>query len=96
MAWPPKNLEALLRKAGKILRAAGAEEVYVFGSAATGTMNERSDVDLAVSGLPPRSFFPAMAKVSDVFERAIDLVDLDVKSPFTRYLREEGELKRVV
>ncbi len=96
MDWPPKNLDELLRKAGEILRQAGAQEVFVFGSAATGRMHEHSDIDLAVSGLPPRAFFSTMAKVSDVFERAIDLVDLDVISPFTTYLREEEELRRVV
>ena len=96
MSWPPQDLDELLRRAGEILREAGAREVYVFGSAATGQMHVHSDIDLAVTGLPPKVFFPTMAKVSDVFGRAVDLVDLDVVSPFSTYLREEGELRRVV
>ncbi len=95
MPWPPENLDDLLLKAAAILRRAGAHEVYVFGSAVRGSMHEGSDIDMAVSGLPARLFFPTMAKVSDVFGRSVDLVDLDVSSPFTDYLREEGELRRV-
>jgi len=95
MAWPPENLEELLQKAAAILRRAGAHEVYVFGSAERGRLHERSDIDLAVTGLPAQAFFPTMADVSEVFGRSVDLVDLDVSSPFTDYLREEGELRRV-
>ena len=54
-----------------------------------------SDVDLAVSGLPPERFFDAMAKAEDALDGELDLVDLDEPSPFTRYLREEGELQLV-
>lgn len=84
-----------IEKAATALKAAGAREVYLFGSAATGRMREDSDVDLAVSGLPPETFFKVMAKVSDILGRSVDLIDLDESSPFTRYLKEEGELQRV-
>jgi predicted nucleotidyltransferase len=67
----------------------------VFGSAATGKMRENSDVDMAVSGLPPEVFFRAMAADHDALGRPLDLVDLDEDNPFTRYLKEEGELCRV-
>jgi predicted nucleotidyltransferase len=96
MVWPPADLEELLIEAGKVLRAAGAREVYVFGSAAEGRMHERSDIDLAVTGLPPRDFIPAMARVGNVFGRSVDLVDLDLDSPFIAYLKaREGRLRRV-
>jgi hypothetical protein len=35
------------------------------------------------------------AGVSDLIGRSVDLVDLDVNTPFTRYLRLENELIRV-
>jgi len=95
MSWPPSNLEELLHRSAEVLRAAGARAVYVFGSAATGRMNERSDVDLAVSGLPPRSFIPAKVAVGNLFGRSVDLVDLDEEGPFIRYLKREGELRLV-
>lgn len=89
------NLARLVRRAAEILRAAGAREVYVFGSVANGRVHEHSDIDLAVSGLPPRDFIPAMGRVGDLFGRCIDLVDLDIDSPFTRHLKQEGELRLV-
>lgn len=96
MSWPPENLSELLVEAAAILRAAGAREVYIFGSAATGRMHGHSDVDLAVSGLPPKIFFRTMSKVSMLFDGWVDLVDLDVISPFTTYLKtKEGCLRRV-
>jgi predicted nucleotidyltransferase len=84
-----------IERAAAVLKAAGAREVYVFGSAATGRLREGSDVDLAVSGLPPERFFEAMGEAGDALGRPLDLIDLDEASPFTRYLKQEGELHRV-
>ena len=89
------DLRQRIARAAAVLKAAGAREVYVFGSAATGRLRPGSDVDLAVSGLPPERFFDAMAKAEDALDGELDLVDLDEPSPFTRYLREEGELQLV-
>ncbi len=88
-------LKALIIQAAEALKSVGAKEVYVFGSVANGDFQERSDVDLAVSGLPPEKFFEAMGKAGGILSRPLDLVDLDEETPFTRYLREEGELRRV-
>lgn len=90
-----KEMKQLIEQAVVVLKAAGAREVYLFGSAAKGTLREDSDVDLAVSGLPPQVFFNAMGRAGDILGRPVDLVDLDEANPFTRYLREEGELQRV-
>ena len=89
------EMKRLIEKAAGILKAAGAREVYVFGSVARGTMLEGSDVDFAVSGLPHEVFFKIMGKVGDILERPVDLIDLDEVNPFTRYLKEERELHRV-
>ncbi|MGH9470948.1 MAG: nucleotidyltransferase family protein [Terriglobia bacterium] len=90
-----QDTDKLIEQAAAALRAAGAREVYVFGSAATGKLHDGSDVDLAVSGLPPEVFFRAMGAASQVLRRPLDLVDLDEDNPFTRYLKSEGELRRV-
>ena len=90
------EMRQLIEEAAAVLKAAGAREVHVFGSTAQGTLREDSDVDLAVSGLPPEVFFRAMAQASDVLRRPLDLIDLDEATPFTRYLKEEGVLRRVV
>ncbi len=84
-----------VRQAAQALIAAGAREVFLFGSAATGKMHEGSDIDLAVAGLPGKVFFQAMGQASDILQYPLDLVDLDEDTPFTRYLKEEGELVRV-
>jgi predicted nucleotidyltransferase len=89
------ELGALIEKAAAALKAEGAREVYVFGSVSKGKLRPHSDVDIAVSGLPAEVFFRAMGKASRAVGRPVDLIDLDVENPFTRYLREEGELQRV-
>ena len=89
------NLSTLLSQAAAALKEAGAREVYLFGSAAQGSVREDSDIDLAVSGLPPEVFFKAMGKAGDILQRPLDLVDLDEENPFTRYLKEEKELVRI-
>ena len=89
------SIESLIERAAAILRAAGAHEVYLFGSAVSGGVRPDSDVDLAVSGLPPEVFFRAMSDAERALGLPLDLIDLDEDNPFTRYLRSEGELRRV-
>jgi predicted nucleotidyltransferase len=88
-------LRDLVKQGAALLAAAGAREVYVFGSVAAGKVREDSDVDLAVAGLPPERFFTTLAHLEDLFERTVDLVDLDDATPFTEYLRNKGLLRRV-
>ncbi|MCX5771647.1 MAG: nucleotidyltransferase domain-containing protein [Candidatus Hydrogenedentes bacterium] len=89
------ELRKRLAQAAQALKAAGAREVYLFGSAATGGLREGSDIDLAVTGLPPEVFFKAMGNAGDILRRPLDLIDLDEDNPFTRYLKEEEELVRI-
>ncbi len=77
------------------LKAAGAREVYVFGSVVRGKSHAALDIDLAVSGLPPGIFYHTLARVCEVIDRDVDLVDLDKKTPFIDYLRAENDLVRV-
>ncbi|MCX6884857.1 MAG: nucleotidyltransferase domain-containing protein [Verrucomicrobiota bacterium] len=85
----------LIQRAAAELKKAGAREIYVYGSAARGTDDLSSDLDLAVSGLPPSVFYRMGARVSDLIGRSVDLIDLDINTPFTRHLRMENELIRV-
>lgn len=70
------QVEEILQEAVRIGKKFGAQSIYLFGSRAKGTATQRSDIDLAVSG------------VADVFALkecldelptlySIDLVDLD-------------------
>jgi len=89
------EINALIRKAAEVLKSFGATDVYLFGSVAKGTNNKGSDIDLAVSGIPPEKFFEAMGDTFGAIRREIDIVDLDEKTPFIDYLRSHGELQRV-
>ena len=89
------DLEQRIKSAADVLRAHGAVEVYVFGSAATGKLREHSDVDLAIVGLPPEIFFQAMADAADILGRPVDLVDLADGGPLVDYLKRKGKLQRV-
>ena len=89
------EMRELIKRAATVLKEAGAHEVYLFGSGAKGNIRENSDIDLAVSGLPPEKFFQTMGLVADILQRPLDLVDLDELNPFTRYLKEEKELQDV-
>lgn len=89
------DLKDRIQAAAEALRSAGAREVYVFGSAATGRLREDSDIDLAVAGLPPKRFLEAMGRAARAMGRPVDLVDLDEENPFTDYLRRKGGLQRV-
>jgi predicted nucleotidyltransferase len=84
-----------LERGAALLKAVGAREVFVFGSVAEERAREGSDIDLAVAGLPPEIFFATMGRLADLFDRTVDLVDLDEASPFTIYLRSKGLLRRV-
>ena len=89
------ELRRAIQKTAKVLRQFGAREVYTFGSVSEGVSRPGSDVDIAVSGIPPRLFFRAMSKAGDTLSMPLDLIDLDEDTPFTRYLREKGGLALV-
>jgi predicted nucleotidyltransferase len=82
-------------KAAKLFIGLGASQVFVFGSAIKGQLRPASDIDMAVSGLPPRVYFSAISQASDLIGRPVDLVDLDDDTGLVRYLRDSGELVRV-
>jgi hypothetical protein len=59
------------------------------------TTTEHSDIDLAVSGIPPEKFYEAMGDTFGAIRQEIDIIDPDEKSSFVDYLRTHGELHRV-
>ena len=85
----------LLLAAANVFLRMGATQVFVFGSATKGNLGPDSDIDMAVTGLPPKVYFSAISKASDLLGRPVDLVDLDDSTPLVRYLRGSGALVRV-
>jgi predicted nucleotidyltransferase len=90
----PREKEAVA-KAAQLFRDMGATQVFMFGSAVKGQLRPDSDIDMAVSGLPPRVYFSAVNQASDLLGRPVDLMDLDDDTPLVRYLRASGDLVRV-
>ncbi len=86
--------KSALAAAARLFRSMGATQVFVFGSAATGRMTASSDVDMAVSGLPPNLYFSAVSQASDLLNWPVDLVDLEDRTPIIQYLLHSGELIR--
>jgi predicted nucleotidyltransferase len=89
------EIQSEVERVVKALKSFGAREVYLFGSAAAGQMGESSDLDFAVSGLPPRDFYRAVTRAMRAAGSPVDVVDLDLATPFTRHLRQEHKLVRV-
>jgi predicted nucleotidyltransferase len=90
-----EELMVLIRKATEVLKSFGATEVYLFGSVAKGTYKPGSDIDFAVSGLPPEKYYHAVGEIMSILRHPVDLIDLDHKNEFTEYLSKHGELRHV-
>jgi uncharacterized protein len=92
----PDKFRADLNRAVAVLRDHGAKEIYVFGSTVERSDGvEPNDLDIAVSGLPPRPFLHAYGILLGELECPFDLVDLDSDGWLSRRLRERGHLERV-
>lgn len=89
------RLRERLPDAARLLRERfRAEGVVLFGSLAPdgGEPTEGCDVDLAVSGLAPEAYFPALAELAALFSAPVDLVRLEEAPPsLRRRVEEVGE-----
>lgn len=88
----PRAIEHDIQRAVAILKAGGCREVFLFGSAVTGTLHAKSDLDFAVRGCPPANFFRLLGRLMSELDRPVDLVDLDQSNPFVTFLLAEGHL----
>ena len=79
----------------KILKEAGCQEIFIFGSLANGEASADSEIDLAIRGCPPRLFFKTWGKLLRRLEHSTHLVDLDEDNPQVEYIKKWGGLKRV-
>jgi predicted nucleotidyltransferase len=84
-----------IKKAIEIFKELGSEEVYIFGSLVDGTITSRSDIDLAVKGIPPGFYIKALAKLIMQLDHPVDLINLDEDNRFGNMLKREGYLRRV-
>jgi uncharacterized protein len=87
-----ERLRILLPEARQLLvERYRASRVVLFGSLATGGHSERSDVDLAVLGVPSDRYFHALADLMVLFGGPVDLVRIEEALPSLRScIEEEG------
>lgn len=87
---PPWELSRpeCLRLAGlaaDYLRARGTVRVRLFGSLARGRApGVHSDFDLAVEGLPPKTYLASLGSLLQLLPLPVDLVELEYASPVLR------------
>jgi predicted nucleotidyltransferase len=84
-----------VRKAVEILKEAGCDQVFLFGSLASQNAGEEADIDLAVRGCPQREFFHLLGLLLLGLEHSVDLINLDTQEDLTRFLEEEEELVQI-
>lgn len=70
------TVEEVIQETAKLCRSFHAKDVILYGSRAKGTARERSDIDIAVSGV--ENFDLLVEKVEDLPTLySVDLVDMD-------------------
>jgi predicted nucleotidyltransferase len=75
----------LARQGAALLYANGAQKVWLFGSVARGRpQDERSDIDLAVEGLPGNLFFRMLGELDQLLHCPVDLVEMETASHLLR------------
>jgi len=88
----PQEYREDIDKAVRILKDEGCTEVYLFGSLAEGRFNEGSDIDLAIKGCPKGKYYKILGKLLLELNHSVDLIDLDRKNDFVKYIEKEGVL----
>lgn len=66
-----------------------AKKVLLFGSSLDPHL-EANDIDLAVEGIEPRSFFKYYGELLFGLSKPVDIVDLSKKSRFTEFIERKG------
>ncbi len=86
------GIEKGLTTAIEYLKSIGCSEIILFGSLADGVADEASDIDLAVSGISPRTYFKTVAIISSVAGQKVDLIMMDyMPEAFAEKIRKEGK-----
>jgi len=81
--------------AAKLLKREGCDAVFLFGSMVTGKIHEDSDIDIGITGLPPKKFFRVNAYLDKKLSNKIDLVDFDSRRDFYALLDSLGEVVKL-
>ena len=84
-----------IKKACFFLRNEGCKSVFLFGSLITDNINDSSDIDIGIKGLPPEKFFKVYSKLYMNLNNEFHLVDFDYENDFFSLLEKQGEVVEV-
>jgi len=84
-----------LERAVAILQEEGCQEIYLFGSVATGETGPSSDIDIGIRGYPKERFFHIYGRLLTELEHEADLVDFGSQPALFSVLSEIGEVRRI-
>jgi predicted nucleotidyltransferase len=88
----PEKYQEDIKKATKLLKNEGCKAVFLFGSMVTGKIHQNSDIDIGITGLPPKKFFRVNASLDKELSSKVDLVDFDLRKDFYVLLDSLGEI----
>jgi predicted nucleotidyltransferase len=91
----PELYRSDVQRAVDILKSAGCNQVFLFGSTAAGGLRTGSDIDLAIRGCPPGIFYRLLGNLLLELDHPVDLVDLDSQDPFVQHLKLKGALVEI-
>lgn len=75
----------------RILRKHGARRIILFGSLCSGSFHSKSDIDLAVEGIPSSALTRAFADLMMALDRPVDLKPLEeLEPPFREHVLSTG------
>ena len=86
-------MEQIYRQLGELARRHGARKLVLFGSRARGDFRERSDIDLAVYGMPPEnrtSFWLDVEELPTLLKLDIVHVAPDMAPEFLSNIEKDG------
>ena len=79
----------------QILRSAGCEQIFLFGSVTSRETGDKSDIDLAIRGCPRGKFFHLLGRLLMELDHRVDLVNLDNQDAFSKFLEKKGDLVQI-
>jgi len=91
----PVKYQKDVENATYLLKNEGCKDIFLFGSLVTGKLNEYSDIDIGVKGLPRKKFLKLYSKLHFDFDNKIDLVDFDKNENFYSILNDLGEVIQI-
>jgi len=91
----PSKYRQDIENATNLLKREGCQAVFLFGSMVTGKIQDDSDIDIGVKGLPKEKFLSLFSQLYFDFENKIDLVDFDTNSDFFSMLNSVEEIVQI-